>query len=76
MLVAPTPAREGPSWWKRHLAAQAPVIEHVTPAPVVSCSALAPVIEDISPEPGVPPVPAIEHVARAPEIGYAASLFR
>ena len=72
-IVAPTPAREGPSRWKRHLAAQAPVIEHVTPAPVVSYSAPAPVIEDMSPEPGVPPVPAIEHMAPAPEIGYVAS---
>ena len=34
-IVAPTPAREGPSRWKRHLAAQAPVIEHVTPAPEI-----------------------------------------
>ena len=71
-IVAPTPREEGPSRWKRHLAAQAPVIEHMTPAPV-SCSAPAPVIDDISPGSGVTPVPAFEHVASAPEIGYVAS---
>ena len=38
-IVAPTPAREGPSRWKRHLAAQVPVIEHVTPAPDAAASA-------------------------------------
>ena len=46
----------------------------MTPALVVSFSALAPVIGDISLEPGVPPVPAIERVALAPEIGYVVSV--
>ena len=45
--VAPTPAREGR--WKRHLAAQVPVIEHVTPAPDSVHAASAPVVEYLAP---------------------------
>ena len=48
-IVAPTPAREGSSRWKRHFAAQVPVIEHVTPAPDAAHAASAPVVEHLAP---------------------------
>ena len=45
--VAPTPARE--DRWKRHLAAQVPVVEHVTPAPDAVRAASAPVVQYFGP---------------------------
>ena len=47
VAVAPTPAREGR--WKRHLAAQVPLIEHVTPAPDAVHVASALAVEYLAP---------------------------
>ena len=91
--VAPAPSPEGPSRWKRHLAkpervpavtlaAQAPVIEFVAPASVVTgikptpvikyaAFAPAPMIEDVTPALAVTyatPVPVIEYVSPSPVI--------
>ena len=50
LAVAPSPAREGR--WKRLLAEQAPVIEHVTPAPEPDAvhAASAPVVGHLAPD--------------------------
>ena len=77
--VAPAPAPEGSSRWKRHLAkpgrvpavtlaAQAPAIEFVAPAstPVIeyAASAPAPMIEDVT------PAPAVTYATPVPVIEY------
>ena len=62
--MAPAPAEEGPSRWKRHLARP----EYVAPASAVTDTAPTPVIEYVAPAPTVtyaPPAPVTEYVAPA-----------